>query len=80
MTQSDKPQDLVFELLLVSTGARNGLRQTYTDEDWNGALAIANSQAMVEKRNDYIHFWVWFRLANSLPRMKFRTVKRYFFV
>lgn len=47
MTQSDKPQDLVFELLLVSTGARNGLRQTYTDADWNGALAIANSQAMV---------------------------------
>lgn len=58
MTQSDKPQDLVFELLLVSTGARNGLRQTYTDEDWDGALAIANSQAMVEKRNDYLHFWV----------------------
>lgn len=47
MTQSDKPQDLVFELLLVSTGARKGLRQTYTDADWNGALAIANSQAIV---------------------------------
>ena len=47
MTQSDKPQDLVFELLLVSTGARKGLRQTYTDEDWNGALAIAKSQAIV---------------------------------
>ena len=47
MTQSDKSQDLVFELLLVSTGARKGLRQTYTDEDWNGALAIANSQAIV---------------------------------
>lgn len=47
MTQSNKSQDLVFELLLVSAGARKGLRQTYTDEDWNGALAIANSQAIV---------------------------------
>lgn len=47
MTQSDKPQDLIFELLLVSTGARKGLRQTCTDEDWNGALAIAISQAIV---------------------------------
>lgn len=47
MSQSDKSQDLVFELLLVCTGARKDLRQTYTDEDWNGALAIANSQAIV---------------------------------
>ena len=26
------------------------------------------------------HFWVLFRLANSLLMMKFRTVKRFFFV
>ena len=47
MTQSNKSQDLVFELLLVSTGARKGLQQSYTDEDWKGALAIAQCQAIV---------------------------------
>lgn len=47
MTQSNKSQDLVFELLLVSTGARKGLQQRYTDEDWKGALAIAQCQAIV---------------------------------
>lgn len=47
MTQSNKSQDLVFELLLVSTGARKALRQTYTDNDWKGALAIAQDQAIV---------------------------------
>lgn len=47
MTQSNKSQDLVFELMLVSTGARKGLQQSYTDEDWKGALAIAQCQAIV---------------------------------
>lgn len=47
MSQSDKSQDLVFELLLVCTAARKDLRQTYTDEDWNGAFAIAKCQAIV---------------------------------
>ncbi len=47
MTQSNKSQDLVFELLLVGTGARKGLQQTYTDDDWKGALAIAQDQAIV---------------------------------
>lgn len=47
MTQSNKSQDLVFELLLVSTGTCKSLRQTYTDNDWAGALAIAKEQAIV---------------------------------
>lgn len=33
--------------MLVSTGARKGLQQSYTDEDWKGALAIAQDQAIV---------------------------------
>lgn len=47
MTKSNKSQDLVFELLLVGTGACKGLKQTYTDKDWTGALAIAHDQAIV---------------------------------
>ena len=47
MTQSNKSQDLVFELLLVGTGVRKGLKQTYTDKDWMRALAIAQDQAIV---------------------------------
>lgn len=41
-----KSQELFFELLYVSTGANNTLRQQYTDEQWNGALAIAQNQAI----------------------------------
>lgn len=47
MTQCDKSQDLVLELSLISTGARKGLLQTYTDRDWIGALTIARNQAIV---------------------------------
>lgn len=47
MTKGNKSQDLVFELLIVSTGVRKGLQQTYTDKDWTGALAIAQEQAIV---------------------------------
>lgn len=47
MTQSSKSQDLVYELLLVSTGSRKGLQRTYSDNDWKGTLAIAHDQAIV---------------------------------
>ncbi len=39
-------QDLVFELLRICTGAQESLLHQYTDNDWKGALAIANEQAM----------------------------------
>lgn len=41
-----KAQDLVFELLLISTGAQKALSHPYTDEDWEGALDIANDQTI----------------------------------
>ena len=41
-----KAQDLVFELLLISTGAKQTLSRTYTDKDWESALDIANDQAI----------------------------------
>ena len=40
-------QELVFELLLVGTGAKKSLSHGYTDNDWKGALAIAQDQAIV---------------------------------
>ncbi len=42
-----KAQNLVFELLLVSTGAKVTLSHTYTDTQWLEALDIANEQAVV---------------------------------
>lgn len=42
-----KAQDLVFELLLISTGAKQTLSHPYTDKDWEEALDIANEQAIV---------------------------------
>lgn len=42
-----KAQNLVFELLLVSTGAKVNLSHTYTDTQWLEALDIANEQAVV---------------------------------
>ena len=42
-----KSQELFFDLLLVCTGARNSLRQQYTEEQWNGALTIAQEQTVV---------------------------------
>lgn len=44
MTKSEK---LLFELLLVSTGARNALQQSYSDEEWRDALRIARDQTIV---------------------------------
>lgn len=41
-----KAQELVFELLLVSTGARQSLSHSYTDKDWEIALDIAIDQAI----------------------------------
>lgn len=42
-----KKQDLFFELLLVCTGQRDSLRQSYTQEQWEGALVVAKEQAIV---------------------------------
>lgn len=41
-----KAQELFFELLQISTGARDKLRHTYADEDWLAALTIARYQAI----------------------------------
>ena len=41
-----KAQELVFELLLISTGAKQTLSRSYTDKDWESALDIANEQAI----------------------------------
>lgn len=43
---SNKSQDLLFELLLVSMGARKSLQQTYTDDDWKGALDMAKAHTI----------------------------------
>ena len=42
-----KSQELFFDLLLVCTGARDSLRQQYTEEQWNGALKLAQEQTVV---------------------------------
>lgn len=41
-----KSQELFSELLLVCAGAKNSLRQRYTGEQWEGALEIAQKQAI----------------------------------
>lgn len=40
-------QELVFELLLISTGAKQSLTHSYCDKDWEAALDIANEQAIL---------------------------------
>lgn len=35
-----------FELLLVCTGAKGALSRTYSETEWNDALAIAQDQAI----------------------------------
>lgn len=42
-----KSQELFFDLLLVCTGAWDSLRQHYTEEQWNGALTMAQEQTVV---------------------------------
>jgi len=42
-----KAQELVYELLLISTGAKSTLSHPYTDKEWELALVIANEQAIV---------------------------------
>lgn len=42
----NRDQELVFELLLVSTGAKQALSRAYTDKEWEMALKIANDQAI----------------------------------
>ena len=42
-----KSQELFFDLLLVCTGARDSLRQQYAEEQWNGALTMAQEQTVV---------------------------------
>ena len=42
-----KAQELVFELLRISTSAQQTLSHTYDDKDWEEALDIANEQAIV---------------------------------
>ena len=37
-------QDLFFELLLVCTGAKDALSRTYSEAEWNDALALAQEQ------------------------------------
>lgn len=39
-------QELFFELLSISTGALAQLSEKYSDEEWNGALVIAQEQAI----------------------------------
>lgn len=41
-----KAQELIFELLLISTGAKQTLSHPYTDKEWELALDIANEQAI----------------------------------
>lgn len=41
-----KAQELVFELLHISTGAKQTLSHSYTDKDWEMALDIAIEQAV----------------------------------
>ncbi len=41
-----KSEILFFELLQVCTGARNCLKHSYSDEDWEGALQIAREQTV----------------------------------
>lgn len=42
-----RAQELIFELLLVSTGASHSLSHSYTDQEWDAALDIAFDQAIV---------------------------------
>ena len=42
----NKSQELLFELLLVCTGAKNSLRQSYTEKEWSDALEIAINQVI----------------------------------
>ncbi len=42
-----KARELIFELLLVSTGSKVTLAHTYSDMQWLEALDIANEQAVV---------------------------------
>lgn len=39
-------RELVFELLLISSGAKKTLSHAYSDKDWGHALGIANEQAI----------------------------------
>lgn len=39
-------QDLFFELLLVCTGAKDALSRTYSEAEWNDALALAQEQSI----------------------------------
>ena len=41
-----KSQDLLFELLLISTGAKDTLSRAYSDKQWEGALDLACEQAI----------------------------------
>ena len=41
-----KSEILFFELLQVCTGARDCLKHSYSDEDWEGALQIAREQTV----------------------------------
>lgn len=41
-----KSYNLFFELLLVSTGARESLTQPYSEKEWNGALQLAQEQTV----------------------------------
>jgi len=43
----DKSQDLLFELLRISTGTQCSLQNIYSENDWNGVYAIAEKQSIV---------------------------------
>lgn len=43
----NKSQDLLFELLRISTGAQYSLQNIYSEYDWNGVYAIAEKQSIV---------------------------------
>lgn len=42
-----KSQELLFNLLLISSGAQKALQQRYSDKQWRGALELAREQAIV---------------------------------
>ena len=43
----NKLQDLLFELLRISTGTQYSLQNIYSENDWNGVYAIAEKQSIV---------------------------------
>lgn len=58
------PLQLFYELLLVSTGARDRLSAICSDEEWEGALAIAKDQTVA----GYL-----FSAIEGLPREQYPT-------